>query len=112
MTIARISATAVLLSISLPACTPKPPVIPYLTVGENGEGCGYDWNGAAVNLEMVPRLAKKWSGPRDVLMVFRFDPVSEDCLSIARKTYQSLGFRRIYVVSMPKPKSGDPALIP
>jgi hypothetical protein len=100
------------LGIVLPACAPRPPDVPYLTVGIYSGECGYDWNGAAAHLKDVPRLAKRWDGPREMLMVFRFEPVPEACVDKARAVYRGLGFRRVYIVTMPMPKRGDPPLVP
>jgi hypothetical protein len=96
-------------------CSPKPPVLPYLTVGAYAyfpNGCGYDWNGRSVALSDVPRLAREWDGPREVLMVFRFEPVPARCFNGARAIYRALGFTRVYIVSMPQPQIGDPPLLP
>ena len=94
------------------ACAPKPPVLPYLTIGEYSWGCGYDWNGAGVELSSVPELSRRWEGPRDVLIVFHFDPVPTTCVEQAGKLIPTLGFSRVYEVSVRKPRPGDPPLIP
>jgi hypothetical protein len=99
----------------LAGCLPAPPRLPFITVAQSKyspDGCGYDWNDMAVDLETIPRLAKEWKGPREVLMVFRLGPVPETCVARVRAIYRSLGFARVYVVSVPKPRPGDPPLMP
>ncbi len=105
-------ALASALGIVLPACAPAPPDVPYLTIGTYSGECGYDWNGAAAHLKDLPELAARWDKPREMLMVFRFEPVPEACVEKARSVYRSLGFRRVYIVTMPKPQQGDPPLVP
>jgi hypothetical protein len=108
----RISIAITTLAIFLAGCAPQPPLLPFITVGEYSGRCGYDWNDRGVELASIPKAAMDWSGSRDVLMVFRFEPSSEACFKAARKMYRSLGFRRIYIVKMGYPKTGDPPLVP
>lgn len=108
----RILVAITTLAIFLTGCAPQPPLLPFITVGEYAGRCGYDWNDGAIELASIPKAAVDWSGSRDVLMVFKFEPSSEACFQAARKIYRSLGFQRVYVVRMHYPKSGDPPLVP
>ncbi len=113
----KVTSFALLATCITGGCRPKPPALPYLTVGEYDpsifpEGCGYDWNGAGTELSDLSIAAKQWTRSHDVLMVFEFKGTSPKCLSAARAVYRRLGFSRIYVVSVAKPKLTDPPLIP
>ena len=103
---------AALASLAASACARPDPVLPYLAIGEYDGRCGYDWNEAGVELDMVPRLARDWDGKRDVLMVFHLEPVSAQCIEAAQAVIRSLGFQRTYVVTTDRPESGGPPLLP
>jgi len=100
------------LALALAACAPKPPVIAYMTVGTYDGRCGYDWNGAAVDVERVPELAKAYDGPREAAILFRYDPVDERCFRAAYAALRKAGFWQVHVVRGPQPPPNSPRPIP
>lgn len=88
------------------------PAIAYMTVGRYSWGCGYDWNGAGVTLEGARRLSREWVRGREAAILFRFDPVSQECVDQAQAVVREAGFVRIWVISTPKPRAGGPPLLP
>jgi hypothetical protein len=84
----------------------------YMTVGTYSWGCGYDWNGAAVDVDRVPELAKRWHGSRLAALLFRFDPVDEACVRRAYRALQLAGFEKIHVIPKSAQDAKDPYPIP
>ncbi|QAY78922.1 hypothetical protein [Sphingosinicella sp. BN140058] len=74
--------------------------------------CGYDWNGAGVELEGIASLAKEWDRGHEAAMLFRFDNPQETCVKAAYAALKRAGFVRVWIVSTPTPKATDPVLIP
>lgn len=95
----------------LPLLRPPDPAVAYMTVGTYSWGCGYDWNGAGVEIAAVPRLAREWKGGKDSAFLFRFDPVPETCVEQARSALAKGGFRKVWIVETVKPASGE-VLVP
>jgi hypothetical protein len=109
------SALAMGFTLSLAACdfmSPPDPAIAYATVGTNGSGCGYDWNGASVGLDGLRRLPREWRRGREAAILFRYDPVPQSCVEEAMTALKQAGFVRVWVISAPKPGPADPPLLP
>jgi hypothetical protein len=94
------------------ACTQAPPALPYATVGTYSGECGYDWNGAGAELESLERLAREWDRGHDAALLFRFDDVPQKCVNAAFSSLKRAGFVRVWIIPTPKPRTGDPPLVP
>jgi hypothetical protein len=92
--------------------SPTPPAVAYMTVGTYSWGCGYDWNGAATDIKDAPRLAREWEGGKAAAILFRFDPVPDECVRPAHAALKQAGFARVWTISTAKPDLGDPPLLP
>lgn len=91
--------------------SPPDPAVAYLTVGSYSGRCGYDWNGAAIDIGAVPRLAGEWEGGKDAAFLFRFEPVPDNCVEQARSALGKGGFTRVWTINAAKPAPGDPPLL-
>lgn len=95
-------------------CGRRPPPMPYATVGVYDGRCGYDYNGAAIDIGDLNKAAKRWDRGTEAVLLFRFEPepVPQDCFEKARAALQAAGFAHVWVIVTPRPGPKDPPVMP
>lgn len=108
------TALALVAALVAAGCGRRAPPMPYATVGLYDGRCGYDWNGAAIEVGALENTAKAWDRGTEAVLLFRFEPepVPEACFEKARAALKAAGFGHIWVIVTPRPGPGDRPIMP
>ena len=86
--------------------------MPYMTVGIYDGKCGYDYNGAAIEIGSVVETAREWDRGFEAALLFRFEPAPQVCVDRARAALKRAGRTHVWIIVTPRPGANDPPIMP